>query len=162
VYNGAARGRQIGAWWLPAPCCYRQPLRHSAGDESTSIPIYAGSKKVFEPKASKKKIVALAVVAAWTASSAAIGNCAPIQCSAPIQAITITDDAVYIRLVGDTVGLTNCTAYSGSYITLPKTGNPNFTSYYAAVLAAYVAKESITLRTVDGSPNCAIAYIALP
>jgi hypothetical protein len=75
--------------------------------------------------------------------------------------MSVVENAVYIRLVGGTDGLTTCTPYSGNYMTLPK-DHANYSSYYAALLAAYFAKESITLRPVDSSPNCSLLYIAVP
>jgi hypothetical protein len=97
------------------------------------------------------------------AGSAAYADCpAGYFCKAPIQDMTMTDSAVYIRLVGGTTGLTNCTPYSSSYFTLPRTNNPNFAGYYATLLAAYMGKESVTIRPVDGSTGCTVSYIALP
>jgi hypothetical protein len=58
-------------------------------------------------------------------------------------------------------GLTNCTPYSQSYFTLPKS-NVNYNSYYAMRVAAYMAKETVALRPVDSSPNCTLAYMAAP
>jgi hypothetical protein len=92
---------------------------------------------------------------------AAYAQCQTYICSGTIQALTIGESAVYVRLTGDTVGLTACTPYSGSYFTLPKS-HSNYESYYAAMLAAYMSKEPLSLRPVDGSPNCSISYIAFP
>lgn len=82
-------------------------------------------------------------------------------CQGVIQTMTVVDDAVYISLVGGTTGLTNCTPYSSIYFTLPRS-NPNYQAHYATLLAAYMAKESVTLRPVDSSSGCTIAYIAAP
>ena len=103
-----------------------------------------------------------AAVLGGVATTAAHAACtAGYFCTGPIQSITVTDDAVYIRLVDGTAGLTNCTPYSQSYFTLPKS-NVNYSSYYSMLVAAYMAKESVTLRPVDSSANCTIAYIAVP
>jgi hypothetical protein len=88
-------------------------------------------------------------------------ECFGYYCSGVIQAMTVTDGAVHIMLVGGTTGLTNCTPYSQSYFTLLKS-NINYESYYATLLAAYMAKESVTLRPVDSSPNCTVAYMGVP
>jgi hypothetical protein len=93
-----------------------------------------------------------------TVASAA---CYGYYCTGTIQAMSIANDNVYVRLTGGTNGLTNCTPYQSEYITLPKS-NPNYSSYYAVLLAAYLAKESITLRPTDASPNCSLLYIAVP
>jgi hypothetical protein len=84
-----------------------------------------------------------------------------IWCSGVIEAMTVADDLVYIKIVGGTTGLTNCTPVSTGYFTLYRS-NVNFNSYYAMLVAAYIAKESVTLRPVDSSPNCVISYIAVP
>jgi hypothetical protein len=91
------------------------------------------------------------------ASSACYGY----YCSATIQDMSITNDAVYIRLTGGASGLTNCTPYQNDYITLPKS-NTNYNSYYAALIAAYLGKASVTLRPINGSPNCSLSYMAVP
>ena len=94
-------------------------------------------------------------------SFAANAQCYGYYCSAVIQSLTVADTAVYIQLTGGLSGLTNCTPYSSSYMTLPK-DNPGFKDYYAALLGAYLSKQSVTLRPIDSSGNCSIAYIALP
>jgi hypothetical protein len=65
------------------------------------------------------------------------------------------------ELVGDTVGLTSRTPYSQSFFTLAKS-NTNYASHYATLLAAYLAKESVTIRPVDASVGCVVSYIAVP
>lgn len=95
------------------------------------------------------------------ASPAVMAQCFGYYCSGVIQSMTITSDVVYVRLFGDLAGLTNCTPYSQVYLTLPKS-DPNYSSYYATLLAAYMAKESVTLRPIDSSPNCTISYAAVP
>jgi hypothetical protein len=88
-------------------------------------------------------------------------QCNGYYCQGVIQSMTVADTAVYIQLVGGLSGLTNCTPYSQSYVTLPR-DNPVFKDYYATLLAAYLAKQSVTLRPLDSSANCSLAYIALP
>jgi hypothetical protein len=112
----------------------------------------------------KKKFLIRPVLAllGCMATSPAFADCAAgYYCKAQIQDMTMTDGAVYIRLVGGTTGLTNCTPYSTSYFTLPRS-NPYFASYYATLLGAYLAKESVTIRPNDGSTGCTVAYIAMP
>jgi len=50
----------------------------------------------------------------------AAAECFGYYCSGPIETMTISDDAVYIRLVGGTTGLNSCTPYSGGYMVLHK------------------------------------------
>jgi hypothetical protein len=99
--------------------------------------------------------------AAMALSATASATCPGYYCTAQIETMTITETAVYIRLVGGTSGLTNCTPYSTNYLTLLKS-NTNYGTYYATLLAAYMAKESVTLRPNDGSTNCIINYIQVP
>jgi hypothetical protein len=105
--------------------------------------------------------IVASLIGTITANVALAACPAGYYCDGSIETITLTDDAAYIRLVGGTAGLTNCTPYGQNYFTLPK-ANPNYSSYYATLLAAYSAKESVTLRPVDSSTNCTIAYIAVP
>jgi hypothetical protein len=115
--------------------------------------------------AGKKKFQVRPVLALFggLASSAAFAACpAGYFCKGQIQDMTMTDTAVYIRLVDGTTGLTNCTPYSSSYFTLPRANNPNFAGYYATLLGAYLSKESVTIRPVDGSVGCTVSYIAVP
>jgi hypothetical protein len=94
-------------------------------------------------------------------SMAANAACYAYYCNSQILTMIVTETAVLIRLHGDAVGLTNCTPDQGYYITLPKS-NPNYASYYAALLAAYHMKDTVTLRPVDGSTGCVISYMAIP
>jgi hypothetical protein len=115
------------------------------------------------PSLPHKKARTRVLIAAMASvvSTAAGAVCAPIMCSGIVQTMTVSETHVYIRLAGDTVGLTNCTPYSGNYFTLPKS-NVNYASYYATLLAAYMAKEQVSLRSIDGSTGCTISYIAVP
>lgn len=117
--------------------------------------MFRGTRKV-----AIKSAVCAAIASAFI-TTAARAECFGYYCSGVIQAMTVTDGAVYISLVGGATGLTNCTPHQQSYFTLPK-NNVNYESYYAALLAAYMAKESVTLRPVDSSPNCTVAYIGVP
>ncbi len=110
--------------------------------------------------ASIKSTVCVAIASLFL-TTAARAECFGYYCSGVIQAMTVTDSAVHIMLVGGTAGLTNCTPYSQSYFTLLKS-NVNYESYYATLLAAYMAKESVTLRPVDTSSNCTVAYMGIP
>lgn len=94
-------------------------------------------------------------------ASSAFAACHGYYCQGVIETMTVTSDAAYIRLAGGTTGLTNCTPYSGGYLTLNR-NDADWTVYYATILAAYLAKESITIRPDDSSANCTIAYIAVP
>lgn len=38
----------------------------------------------------------------------------------------------------------------------------SFKEMYSSLVAAYIAKESVTLRPVENSTNCTILYIGLP
>jgi hypothetical protein len=92
--------------------------------------------------------------------SVAHASCTPESCYAAIQKLYLNNSGIYIQLEGGYVGLTNCTLYSGVYMTLP-TSNPNYNSYYAALLAKQITKEPVTIRTVDASTNCAVSYITM-
>jgi hypothetical protein len=103
-------------------------------------------------------VIALAgLTATFTASAACFGY----YCQAQIQMLYVDNNGVYIRLVGDLAGLTNCTPEGAIYLTLPKTNN-NYTTYYATLLAAYMAKEPITIRATDASVGCTVFYVTLP
>jgi hypothetical protein len=84
-----------------------------------------------------------------------------VFCSGPIELLYLDETSAYIKLAGGLSGLTGCTPASGVYLTLPKT-HANYTSLYAALLAAYFTKESVTLRMVEGSSNCALLYMTIP
>jgi len=107
------------------------------------------------------RVLVQSIAAALGVSATAGAQCFGYYCSAVIQSMTVADNAVYIQLVGGVSGLNNCTPYSQSYFTLQK-DNPNFKDYYAALLGAYLSKQSVTLRPQDSSANCSIAYIAFP
>jgi hypothetical protein len=98
---------------------------------------------------------------ALLAAAPAFADCFGYFCRGQIQDMTVTADAVYVRLQNGTTGLTNCTPYAQHYFTLHR-DNPNYSSFYATLMAAYMAKESVTLRPVDASANCVLSYIAVP
>jgi hypothetical protein len=106
--------------------------------------------------------LACGAMAALVTAAVAKADCAGgYWCTGLIQTMTMTDDAVYVRLVGDTNGLTNCTPYSQNYFTLPRS-NVNYSAYYATLLGAYLAKESVLIRPIQNSTNCSISYIQVP
>jgi hypothetical protein len=121
-----------------------------------------GSTRAWGGRDMKSKIRSFLLVF-FLAMFSAVANaaCYAYYCNAQILTMIVTDTGVLIRLHGDAVGLTNCTPEQGYYLTLPKS-NPNYASYYAALLAAYHTKDSVTLRPVDGSTGCLISYIAIP
>jgi hypothetical protein len=104
---------------------------------------------------------AVFAVTALMGAAAASGACFGYYCQDTIAEITITSDAVYIRLTNGMSGLTNCTPYETSWFTLAKT-NPNYNAHYAALLAARASGETVTLRPVDSSSNCLLQYMAVP
>jgi hypothetical protein len=106
-------------------------------------------------------VLIAAMIGSLTMTAARAACTAGYYCSGVIETMTVADDVVYVKLVGGTTGLTNCTPVPGSYFTLPRS-NPNYNSYYAMLVAAYMAKESVLLRPVEASPNCTISYIAVP
>lgn len=108
-----------------------------------------------------RKISLTTLITACLLPLVADAQCQTYICSGSIQAITVSESAVYVRLAGDTAGLTVCTLYEGTYFTLPK-AHSNYSSYYAAILAAYISKEPLSLRPIDGSGNCSLSYIAFP
>jgi hypothetical protein len=108
-----------------------------------------------------RSIVFAAAALASLCSAPASAACFGYYCSAPIETLTIDDTAAYIRLVGGVTGLNSCTPYSGSYMVLYKS-HASFKEMYASLLAAYMAKESVTLRPVEASTNCTILYIGMP
>jgi hypothetical protein len=106
--------------------------------------------------------IACSAIAIFATATVANADCAGgYWCTGLIQAMTMTDDAVYIRLAGDTTGLTSCTPYSQNYFTLPRS-NVNYSAYYATLLGAYLAKETVLLRPIQNSTNCSISYIQVP
>jgi hypothetical protein len=115
----------------------------------------------------RKNALRLGALASATPLGAASSNAAQAAsiaghcCTGVIQSLTIADDAVCIRLVDGTVGLTNCTACSQIYFMLPRS-SLNHNSYYAMRVAACTAKEGVTLRSADSSANCMLACMAAP
>jgi len=109
---------------------------------------------------SRIKTVAFALAALMSAT-AANAACNGYYCQDTIAQLSITDTSVYILLTNGVSGLTNCTPYSSSWITLPKT-NANYASMYAALLAARLSGETVTLRPLDASPNCSLQYMTVP
>ena len=91
----------------------------------------------------------------------AAAECFGYYCSGPIETMTISDDAVYIRLVGGTTGLNSCTPYSGGYMVLHK-NHANYASLYSTLVAAHMAKESVSLRPQENGTSCPILYIMVP
>ena len=94
-----------------------------------------------------------------------IGNaafaCAYYYCSDTIGVLYVDANGAYISPTNGVTGLTNCTPLSGVYLTLPKS-DPNYSSYYAALLAARLTGQSLTIRTLDGSNGCNVGYITIP
>lgn len=95
------------------------------------------------------------------ASQMSFAACTSASCSDTIGTFYVTSGALYIRPTAGLAGLTNCTPLSGGYVTIPKT-DPNYSSYYALLLAADLAGQSIAMRTTDSSSPCTVSYITLP
>jgi hypothetical protein len=85
-------------------------------------------------------------------------SCNGYSCKNTIYKIVNWDrDYVNIRLTDDELP-SNCN--SSLYYSLSHS-HKNFKQIYAALLAAKFTNSIVSLRTVDGSDNCAISYIVV-
>lgn len=76
-------------------------------------------------------------------------------------------DLLYVRAYGDVSIATsgtetslNCTPGSDVYLRLHKSDSSS-DFIYSALLAAQMANKKVTIRIVEGSPDCQISYITL-
>lgn len=85
-------------------------------------------------------------------------TCGPISCTATIQRLYVDGGQVAIWPTGGMTGITNCNPSSGVYILMAATDG-NFSSKYAMLLGAFLAGQSVTLRTNDTvGASCTLAY----
>lgn len=110
-----------------------------------------------------KHVATIGAMASFAFGSAAFaGACSTSSCTATIQKFYVNaSGVVYIQLnttSSDTSTL-DCTLVSGVYFTIDPNSASNFQAIYATLLAAGHTARAVTLRVVDGSPNCAIQYI---
>jgi hypothetical protein len=110
--------------------------------------------------ASKKVLRSLVAVWALSVAQTALA-CGTNYCSDTIGKFVVQDGYLYIKPTNGVSGLTNCTLAAPYYLTIPTT-DPQYSHYFAALLAAQFAGQSVTLRTLDGSSNCSIGYITIP
>jgi len=105
--------------------------------------------------------ILVGALVAQVASQMGIAACTAGSCSDTIGTLYVTSTGVYIRPTAGLTGLTNCTPLTGGYLTIPTT-DPNYSSYYALLLAANFTGQSITLRLTDNSSPCTVAYMTNP
>jgi hypothetical protein len=68
------------------------------------------------------------------------------------------DGGVWIKTTGDET-LANCTANSNVFLRLNVSNG--YKDIYATLLAAMLAEKRVSLRVVEGSNPCAVAYVTL-
>jgi hypothetical protein len=107
-----------------------------------------------------QRLMFLGVLITPFASQMASATCTTAACTDTIGTFYVTSGALYIKPTAGLTGLTNCTPLSGGYLTIPLT-DPNYSSYYALLLAADFAGQSVTMRTTDSSSPCTITYVTI-
>ena len=110
-------------------------------------------------KGSRLRLILLAAVTSIFAGEA-FASCITNGCTDTISQLYLTDAGVYVQLTSGLSGLTNCTPLSAVYLTVPKTDS-NFSAYYATLLSARITNQVLTLRLMDSSNPCAVAYITM-
>jgi hypothetical protein len=107
-----------------------------------------------------RRLLSIGVLVTQFASQLAFATCTTASCVDTIGTFYVTSSALYIKPSGGLTGLTNCTPLSGGWLTIPTT-DPNYSSYYALMLAADLAGQILTFRTTDNSSPCTITYTYL-
>ncbi|MCB1056844.1 MAG: hypothetical protein KDD11_15195, partial [Acidobacteria bacterium] len=96
-------------------------------------------------------------------------SCSAAACSGPaqelIERLVLTAGGsiqidVADRLTAEQIGTLNCTLYADHHMILPAE-HLSFQEIFAALSTAMVTNQEISLRIVDGSPDCEIRYISL-
>lgn len=90
----------------------------------------------------------------------AFATCTTHLCDAPIKTLYVHSNGK-IYVAADAVMTTlDCTLDQGQFMVLEDT-NTRHEEIYAMLLSARIAQESVILRIVNGSSNCAIQYSML-
>ena len=90
----------------------------------------------------------------------AANQCASWGCKAKISVLyTSVNGSIYIGTPFDEKAA-NCTPVAGVYFTLNANGI-TAKEVYSSLLAAYMSGKEISLRIVEGSSNCELAYVTL-
>lgn len=91
-------------------------------------------------------------------SNTAFADCSADRCVGSIQRLyTDSTGTLYIATDGNEKAL-SCTAPAGVYITMPA-DDENFDRKYAMMLTAMTLENTVGLRIVGGSSNCALSYV---
>ena len=93
-------------------------------------------------------------------AAAAFAECSSAGCyDVYIEELYPTaDGGVWIKTTGDET-LANCTANSNVFLRLNVSAG--YKDIYSTLLAAMLAEKRVSLRVVEGSNPCAVAYVTL-
>ncbi|MDF2466716.1 MAG: hypothetical protein K0Q43_4951 [Ramlibacter sp.] len=103
---------------------------------------------------------AVAVLTSLPLATAAFAECSAAGCyGVYIEELYATaEGGVWIKTTGDET-LANCTANSNVFLRLNATAG--YKDIYSTLLAAMLAEKRVSLRVVEGSNPCAVAYVTL-
>lgn len=88
------------------------------------------------------------------------GSCNQNYCDAKVQTIYPSiNGKVYLRADADMTPL-DCTLAQGNYMVL-EASNARHSEMFSILLAAHLANRNVIFRITNGSPICAITYIAI-
>lgn len=102
----------------------------------------------------------LAMVVSLPLATAAFAECSAAGCYEVLieELYPTAEGGVWIKTTGDET-LANCTANSNVFLRLNATAG--YKDIYATLLAAMLAEKRVSLRVVEGSNPCTVAYVTL-
>jgi len=105
----------------------------------------------------KKTLISILGIVAF--STAANASCGATGCyNIDIDKLYVAGNGnIYIGTSGDEASL-GCTSPGNTLVTIPN-GHPGKNAIYSLLLTAKTTNKKVTIRTVDGSANCEVAYV---
>jgi hypothetical protein len=102
----------------------------------------------------------LALVASLPLATTAFAECSSAGCYDVLieELYPTAEGGVWIKTTGDET-LANCTANSNVFLRLNMSAG--YKDIYSTLLAAMLAEKRVSLRIVEGSNPCAVAYVTL-
>lgn len=104
-----------------------------------------------------KKIL-MSVIALGVMGTNVYATCNTGSCTGTVKKLYMTGNGtMYVQIDGNAATL-NCTAPGGVYMSL-KEGDAGKNAMYSLLLTSQTTKKKVTVRIVEGSPDCRVAFI---
>ena len=104
-----------------------------------------------------KKLI-IGVLAVSAISTGSYAKCVAGSCAGTVEKLYMTaGGTMYVQIEGDASKL-NCTPPGGVYLSL-KEGDVGKNAMYSLLLTAKTTGKPITVRIVEGSTDCRVAFV---